>query len=234
MPNDQDTFDALVKTAQRFAPKFKVISKQESWLHRLIGFFNKLYMTQYWTTVGSTVAYPVGNDRYPAAGWRTIPHEGRHAIQAKFSEFLFVLLYLCGHFLWFIVGAFLAAVVSLPLWLKVNWWAGLLPLSIILLASPIPFAYFRYRWEFEAYTLSIAIQYWTTGAKPSDANLDRIADQFVGWFYSWMWPFGRTSMMKKLRASRDLVMSDVYLKDEYNAAVLQTLKDCGQYRAPSK
>ncbi len=231
MKTDQETFDALVATAKRFAPNFKVISKQDSWLHRTIGFFSKLYMTRYWTTVGATVAYPVGDKRYPGIGWRTIPHEGRHAIQARFSGFLFVLLYLLGHSAWLIIGAVLTLAVSLPLWLKVGWLAGMPPLAVLVLASPVPFAYFRFKWELEAYGLSIALQYWTTGQVPDDTYLDGRADQFVKWFYWFMYPYGRKSMMRKLRAIRDKVVLGEFEKDKYHAAVLQTLKDCGRHRA---
>lgn len=229
--SDKETFDALVMTAKSFAPNFKVIPKNKHWLHKLIGAFSKLYMEQYWTTVGSTVAYPTGGDPY--GSWEVIPHEGRHAIQAKrVSEFLFVFLYLMGHFTWFIIGALLTLIVSVPLWVKVSWWAGLIPLVTFLVASPVPFAFFRYRWEYEAYTMSIAVVYWRTGEMPSDDYLKHMSLQFTTWLYWFMWPFGSKSMMKRLRKARDTAMSPNYTKDKYNAAVLKAIKDCGHYRAP--
>jgi hypothetical protein len=225
----QAVYDDLVKTAQRFAPRFKVISKDDSWLHRSIGFFSKLYKTEYWTTIGSTVAHPVGFN--PAIGWKTIPHEGRHAVQAKkVSEPIFLFAYLLGHFAWAIIGLLLLLTVSIPLWATVNWWSGLIPLSVFLLVSPIPFAYFRYRWEKEAYTLSIAMEYWTTG-HVTDIFLERMADQFVKWFYGWMWPFGRSSMRKKLKQARELVKSPSFLEDDYNRSVLAVLKKHSLVRA---
>lgn len=231
MPSAQEVYDDLVMAAQKHAPRFKVISKDDSKLHRLIGFFSKLYKTDYWTTIGSTVAHPVGTD--PVIGWRTIPHEGRHAIQAKkVSEPIFLFAYLLGHFAWAIIGLLFLLAISIPLWVKVNWWSGLIPLSAFLLVSPIPFAYFRYLWEKEAYTLSIAMEYWTTG-QVTDRYLNRQADQFVTWLYWWMWPFGRTSMNNKFKQARDLVKSPVYLEDDYNREVYKVLEKHGLVRVPS-
>ena len=226
MSSAQAIYEDIVATTQRFAPRFKVISKDDSRLHRAIGFFSKLYKYAYWTTIGSTVAHPVGIN--PVVFWKTIPHEGRHGIQAKkVSEPVFLFAYLLGHFVWAIIGLLLLLTVSIPLWTEVNWWSGLIPLSVFLLVSPIPFAYFRYRWEKEAYTLSIAIQHWTAG-QVNDLYLEAMVNQFVTWVYGWMWPFGRASMMKKLKQAREEVKTAAYLEDDYNRAIYEILKKHNQ------
>jgi hypothetical protein len=68
-----------------------------------------------------------------------------------------------------------------------------------------PFSYWRARWEFQAFRISVAVQYWTN-AIVDDSYLEKLADHFTTSDYFWMWPF-RKRVLKKLRAFRDEVVS---------------------------
>lgn len=233
METKQQTFERLVKTSQKFAPKFRVVSKADHWLHKAIGWvlrtfkLNQSYMTDYWTTLGATTAYPL--EETPGEhfnSWKVVPHEGLHAQQArKISNFLFAALYLLGTPVYAVL-----LLACWPFFVWLPWWSGLIYIgAVALLCSPIPSSWFRYKWERDAYFLSIAIDYWTNGSV-SDQQLERIADQFVTSQYFWMWPYGRKSLMKKLRQARALAESGEVLSDPFYRAVWEALKESGRVR----
>jgi len=86
-----------IELIRKYAPAFTVENKADNKLQRLIGklmFFNKGYMTNFYTTFGYTTYRPIGAAGEPWE-WETLLHEGRHAIQAKkFTPALMGLLYL--------------------------------------------------------------------------------------------------------------------------------------------
>ena len=146
----------------------RFIRKSDSRLHRLIAklpFIPESYMTNYWTTIGSTIAVP--KSAYPLSGgfagqWVakhviTIRHEARHARRArKLTAPLYAALYLGPSLT---VGPIAIALTSILALCGLGWapllWAlgvtvGILPLSI-------GFAVFRMWDEVDAYYESIVI-----------------------------------------------------------------------------
>jgi len=64
-------------------------------------------------------------------------------------------------------------------------------LLYVMLPLPMGLAYFRARFEMEAYAESIraAAEVWGADHPRSDAFRRHIVDQFTGPSYGWMWPF---------------------------------------------
>jgi hypothetical protein len=240
LKTNQETFEHLSATIKTFYPAFKVIAKKDSWVHRFIGGLlkglgiNKTYMTQYWTTLAATTAYPIEDklgEHYNS--WSVLPHEGNHAGQAKrWTSFFFGLFYLLGT----PVMAVLGALVALPLflvaiWTALPWWAGLIALGAGgLLSSPVPFGGWRAGWEFDAYGLSVAVRYWTRGAV-TDAYLEHQAKNFTTGAYFFMWPY-KGSTMKKLRVYRTMAEQGKFFEHKrygkYYRAMYLSLKECGR------
>jgi hypothetical protein len=64
-------------------------------------------------------------------------------------------------------------------------------LLYVMLPLPMGLAYFRARFEMEAYAESIraAAEVWGADHPRSDAYRRHVVDQFTGPSYGWMWPF---------------------------------------------
>jgi hypothetical protein len=210
-------FDAVsAETLVRaFVPAFKIVRKRDSKLMRLTAnvlFFVPGFMDQFSTTIGYT-AYLTD---YAATNIGVIFHEGRHALQAyKLSRPIMAILYLLPQVLgvvalavsltWLVVAAFFG-------W---SWWQ--LPVAFGVLAlAPIP-AYFRMRFELDAYTVSLAVQFWSTGSIKLD-YMDRIANNFTSSDYYFMWPF-KHSVFAMVRKRVAFVASAHVLDDPYLAAI---------------
>lgn len=146
---------------------FKIRSKGQSLLMKVIAFLllvltfgtQKKFMTEYVTTIGTTVYVPddwgLWSEQRRLAVLR---HERVHMRQAKkYGRVLFSLLYL------------------------------LAPL-------PIGLAWFRARFEWEAYVESMRAVSDVNGTKILDDDKYRrsIIEQFTTGAYGWMWPFPKT------------------------------------------
>lgn len=219
MTTQQEVFEALTGVIQQRSPKFKVIAKKDSRLHRFIDWclrcpwikgkeINPHYMTKYWTTIGHTVAYPnEEREDQHYHNWSVLPHEGKHSFQAKkWSSFLFGTFYLLGTPVYFIAMALLCW----PFFIWLPWWSGVAWLGAGLLLSIPPFGYWRARWELQAFRISIALRYWRR-AIVDNTYLESIADHFTKSDYFWMWPF-RKSVLKRLDHYRNEVTSGAILR----------------------
>lgn len=244
-PKDQETFEALVKTVQRFYPKYSVVPKAESKLHRFIGWVlktftpNDRYMTDFWTYFNNTNAYPIEDyhgQHY--RNYRVNAHEGTHAAQEKrWSTFLWGSLYLLGT----PVYAVLFALFSLPLYFvgglveTVPWWAGLPVFGAgLVLSSPIPFGWWRSEWELQAYGVTIATLYWCHGQVP-DSTIEYYASKLSDGTYFYAWLF-KKRLRKRLYKARELAEQGKFLAKwepkykHFFAAIYKTLKDQGRIR----
>lgn len=185
-------FQDLVTAAQKYFPDLRIKYKDQSWFMKLIGallFFNKSFMAEYTTTIGSTVYFPtewftkVRSD-YAAV---VLLHELVHIKDAhKMSKPLFMFLYLTPQIL-----------APFCLFLLLVSWKMAIPL-FVLFASPIP-SYFRMYFEKRAYLASLyAINGLATNRpnfKPLLATQeDSILNRFKDGSYYFMWPF---SSLKK-------------------------------------
>ena len=186
MQYDINFFNQVVTEIQQYYPDMRVAYKDESTFMKTLGkilFFNKSFMNDYTTTIGSTVYFPTRKfvEQKPINAAIVILHEMMHIDQAKkYSKYLFSFLYLFPQisFLIFLPLLFLSWKIFLPL--------------LILSALPIP-AYFRSYFEQQAYSVSLYSVYKL--AKLGGLNIDLshnanfYISQFKGPYYYFMNPF---------------------------------------------
>ena len=243
MPTDRETFEAMVATTQKFFPKYRVIAKKDSWLHRTIGKIlkpiNSRYMSDFFTYFGNTLAHPT--EDFPGQHFRSYRvnmHEGTHSGQEKkYTTPLWGSLYLLGTGVPGVVGALLAIpllIVGL-LVAAMPWWISLIILGTgLILSSPVPFAYWRSEWELQGYGTSIASAYWCRGlAAVSDAYIERKVQTFSGGEYLFMNVF-KSRVRKRLRKAREMAINGTFISQweprysKFYAACFKTLKDQGR------
>ena len=180
------SFQELVVAAQKHFPDLKIKYKDQSWFMKFLGFllfFNKGFMTNYTTTIGSTVYFPSESfvKVRPVSASVVLLHELVHIKDGhKYSKPLFGFLYLTPQIL---------SLLCLPLFL-VSWKIAL-PL-VLLFAAPIP-SPFRMYFEKRAYLTSLyAINALGTklNFKPMLASQEQtFVGQFKDGSYYFMWPF---------------------------------------------
>jgi len=223
-------------------PELRIISKSESLLHRFIGWvlrfpwypkkwaINPYYLTDYWTTIGYKIAHPKTDSADEIySSWDILCHERVHVKQAyKYGRFLMGALYLLGTPVYLLLFCILSLLL-LPLWLYISeWWISLILVCIgFLLSSPFPFGYFRAKFELEAYTVSMAITYWTTGRLTNNYIAD-LVKVFTGSNYFFMWPL-KTMVLRWLTAARNSIKNgDIMLVGddvEFYKKLYKTLND---------
>ena len=159
-------YQALIAEMQAEFPRFRVIHKRDSPLHKAIHYAliaitlggMREYIDGYQTTMGYRVYVTSNWDRKdPDLRYITMRHERIHMQQFRRYTFLGM--------------SFLYLLVPLPMGL----------------------AYFRARFEKEAYEESMRAASEVFGIEhiKEPAYRQRIIDQFTGASYGWMWPFRR-------------------------------------------
>lgn len=179
------SFDSLVQAAQKHFPDLQIKYKNESPFMKVLGsllFFNRGFMTDYITTIGSTVYYPTREfvQNHSASASVVLLHELVHVKDAeKLKRPIFSLLYLFPQIL---------VLLALPL-LLISW---KLALPCLLFAAPIP-APFRMLFEKKAYLTSLYALKNLSGKMDFPALLKTqeafFINQFITGAYYWMWPF---------------------------------------------
>jgi len=159
--------------------------KEESKLMKIIAkilFFNPKFMTDYITTIGSTVYFPREDISNDVTVWEVLPHEMIHADDSRRLGPLFGFLYLFPQIL-----AILSLLAFGALGGNLNWLYWLLFLPCV---APIP-AYWRMKYEMRAYGMTMAIKYWMNceGTENKMKPPSYIVKQFLGQWYYWMFPF---------------------------------------------
>ncbi len=213
--------EAAVDVVRRFAPKFRVIDKSDSWVHRVIGFLFGLvglkdYMATFWTTIGYTTARP---DVHHSDSWATVLHEGWHAIQARrLTRLGMATLYLMPQVSGVVLGGLsivLAALYGWP-WLALLAVGGLVSFPWpFMLPKPIRMLW-RAELEAEAYRVSMAVDFWTWGDIP-DPYIEYLVTVFTGPAYARMWP-DAASVRLHFEAWRHQLRNDLYSPTTYPAA----------------
>ena len=189
--------------------KFDIKYKNQSLFMKFLGvllFFNKDFMTNFITTIGSTVYFPseefVTNNDQSSIG--VLAHELVHVQQAnKYTKILFSLLYLFPQCL--VVFALLA---PFSLWF----------LLFLVCAAPLP-APFRTSFEIGGYTMSLFVM--NLQFKFFKNSPDKIPEllstyalkidntYFKGSAYWFMWPFGVFGKLEnKIKDIKDDVISE--------------------------
>lgn len=182
--------EKAIELVKKFVPEYKIINKQNSRLHRAIGWIlskigNKTYMTNYLTTIGTTTAVSA-TSLTDSHLWQSILHEGMHAIDSKcVGNVKFGLAYLFPQILGFIIPLF----TIIGLLLGASAWI-LWGLVALLFLAPIP-AIFRTWIELRGYTVTLAVMFWSEGIDKVEgaAIVDSLVNIFTGPGYYYMWPF---------------------------------------------
>lgn len=189
-----------------------VIYKTESWLMYILScilFFNKKFMTDYATTIGSTVYLPEDAKEWSQERIDSIlVHEYIHVLDYKKEKLLFVLKYLFPQIL------FPLALLILPF----NWIVGLFLAIVFVLPLPAPW---RTNYEIRGYTMTlIALSIlWKKQGKSEEwifTNLNeiiKIMDEkfFKSSAYYFMWPFGVENKLKQIVT--DIKTGDIFIED---------------------
>ena len=178
----------LLELSQKHFPNLRIKYKDQSSFMKLLGnvlFFNKEFMTNYTTTIGSTIYFP--NEKYlnirPISSVIVLLHELVHLYDSKrLTSPLFSFLYLSPQIL---------ALLFFPL-LLVSW---KLALPFLLFALPIP-SFFRMYFEKRAYLSSLYVTYQLSKKKGFNSSLEShknfFIKQFKGGYYYFMWTFSLT------------------------------------------
>lgn len=112
--------------------------------------------------------------------YRAIRHEFIHILQRDKYGFLYDFAYVFPQVL-----AVFSLFAILSIWFGDQW---LYALVFLIFLFPIP-AYWRMTFEMEGYTQTLLVEYETYG-RISESSVRRIAKNFTGTMYFFMWPFG--------------------------------------------
>lgn len=180
-------FQDVVAASKKYFPNLQIAYKDESLLMKILSillFFNRGFMTQYTTTIGSTIYFPSQNfvKLHPVSSSVVLLHELVHLHdQEKITKPLFSISYLFPQIM-IPIFFLLLLVVS---------WKIMLPL-IILFAFPLP-AFFRTHWEKRAYLSSFYVLQALGKRLNFDPHLQDQESVFLNYFhgpsYYYMWPF---------------------------------------------
>jgi hypothetical protein len=157
-------YDALVEALHAEFPRFRIVAKRASPMHRAIHValvaltFGRMrsYLDSYQTTIGSTV--------YVTEDWHAWPPDQRYVVLRHEAVHL-------RQFRRFTLPGMAILYLLIPL--------------------PVGLAWFRARFEKEAYAESIRVAAEVWGAEfPRRRDYrDHVIAQFTGASYGWMWPF---------------------------------------------
>ena len=150
----------------------------------------------------------------------------------KWTSFIWGSLYLLGTPL----VALVAAGVAIPLLIvgllvaAFPWWVSLIVLGVgAIFSSPVPFGYWRGRWELQGYGASVATRYWT-GLPVDDEYIEKKVKTFTGGTYFYMC-VNKKKVRRELKRARELVKKKEFIKkwlphmQEFYSSCYNTLKD---------
>jgi len=161
-----DRYDALVAALREEIPGFRIVRKADSRLHRAIDVALRA------VTLGRMRDYldqyqtTIGRTVYVTSDWDAWPADRRYV----------TLRHEAIHLRQF-------RKLTLPV----------MALLYLLVPLPMGLAYFRARFEMEAYAESIraAAEVWGPGEPRRIEFREHVVSQFLGASYGWMWPFRR-------------------------------------------
>lgn len=198
--------------------KFKIKFKHQSILMKIIGFllfFNKKFMTNFVTTTGTTIYFPENYDFNKLSAIVTIAHEVKHILDMR-SNRLFRFLY------------FFPQILSVLLIGLLFWHWSFIFLILLFLSPAIP-AFFRSKYEFDAYVISLYVinllltyQNFSKEKRKEVLieNAKRINEHFVGPNYYYMFIFGKLNQFKKFI---DLILSNEFEKNNNYALEIKSI-----------
>jgi hypothetical protein len=164
---DADRYTTLVAALQKEIPGFRIVRKDQSRFHRAI------HRALVVLTFGQMRNYldsfqtTIGKTVYVTADWDELSAEQRYVTLRHEA-------------------------VHLRQFRK--WTLPVMAVLYVLLPLPMGLAYFRARFEKEAYaeTIRAAAEVWGPDRPRSDGYREYVIGQFTGASYGWMWPFRRS------------------------------------------
>jgi hypothetical protein len=187
------------QTIPGFEVRWKDKGKGSGW-QKFIGkimVFNRGYMKNFISTFYPYVYWPdeKGYRDNPRGSFKVLAHEYVHLWDAsldgkKQTKGWFSFSYIMPH--WVVLLSLFAL---LSIWFS-NWW--LMSLVALVCALPLP-AYWRMKWEYRGYTMSMAVNAWKHG-DVKDSTIDRLVSHFTSGEYYFMWPFKR-AMKRRLEGA---------------------------------
>jgi len=192
--NDQ-RLDVLQTKIKERVPSFDIKFKDKSLFMKCLGkllFFNKGFMNDYITTIGTKVYWPSKEkfDQYPLGSFLTLAHEYVHIMDYKENPSKFILGYLFPQVL--AIFSLFSVLAFISPWF-------LLFLLFLLTLSPLP-APFRKKAELRGYGMSLKVRNWLGW----NINEDLYVDKFTSSAYYYMWPFKSIKKELKEWSSQDL------------------------------
>jgi len=175
-------------------------------------FFNKRFMTEYITTIGTTVYWPdwetVRSSRNPIGVFRTLFHEVQHASDYRDSKFWFVVSYLSPQ-IWALL-----ALLSLLSFLGTL--TPLAFLAFLVLLAPIP-SIDRTRYELRGSSCTMAWNMWRGVGLLDEKYKERLTKRFSGPDYYFMWPLKKSFHRMLEKAKTRLINGELtqVQKDTY-------------------
>lgn len=214
--NNNDRTNRLIAELKKTIPNFNIKFKDQSLLIKIISyilFFNKSFMTDYITTIGSTVYFPSEQflEANPTDSQIVISHEFVHAIDNK-NNIIFKPLYLFPQIL---SPLFVILFFVLPHVLNFI----SLGIALICLLPIIP-SFWRSKDELRGYQMSLFAESelmkedGIVGDQYDKALSDTIVfinDEFTGSSYYWM---NRSGVMSQLNDTITKIKTDDILKDD--------------------
>lgn len=160
----EDRYQALLDEIRREIPGFRIVHKHESRLQRLIADALKVLTFGGQTSYLDTYQTTIGRTVYVTSDWDSLPAEQRYATMRH------ELIHLRQFRKYSLVG---------------------MALLYVLLPLPLGLAWFRARFEWEAYVESIRVGAELHGRAYVESGpfRERIVSQFTSGAYGWMWPF---------------------------------------------
>lgn len=189
----------------KFGSGGNILIKEESKLMKVLSFilypFNQKFLSQYITTINKNIYVPkaILDNKNPWRFLEIICHECIHINQYEKYSILFVIGYLFPQILF---------IISLPILLMLG--TGWFSLFSLLFLLPLP-AYFRFRFEIEAYKTSILFgrKIFKYDDKTMDLVKEHIVSQLGDKWYYFCWPF-KNSIREELNKEEEILSNPKY------------------------
>ena len=162
-----ERYRALIADLEREIPGFRVVRKDRSRLHRAIDIALRIVTLGQMRDYLSSYQTTIGKTVYVTRDWEQIDPLQRYVTMRHEAVHLRQFRKL-----------------TLPV----------MAVLYVLLPLPLGLAYFRARFEQEAYaeTLRAAAEVWGAHVPRSAEYRSHVIEQFMGPSYGWMWPFRRS------------------------------------------
>ena len=161
-----DRYDALVAALTAEIPGFRIVRKDQSALHRAIDVALRIATLGRMRDYLGSYQTTIGRTVYVTADWDELDRAKRYVTLRHEA-------------------------VHLRQFRKLT--VPVMAILYVLLPLPMGLAYFRARFEQEAYaeTIRAAAEVWGAHVPRSPSYRAYVIDQFTGPSYGWMWPFRR-------------------------------------------